>query len=39
MEEIGLQEIVVAKKDILDRVSRLNGRKAVGPDGIAGMIL
>lgn len=38
-EEIVLKDIVVEKKDLLDRMSRLDGRKAVGPDGIAGMIL
>lgn len=39
LEEIGLQDIVVVKKDILDRMSKLDGRKAVGPDRIAGMML
>ncbi len=38
-EVTGLGEIQVEKKKILDRLSKLDGRKAVGPDGTAGIIL
>ncbi|MCP3680519.1 MAG: hypothetical protein GY782_09830, partial [Gammaproteobacteria bacterium] len=37
--ETGLTEIQVDKENLLDRLSKLDGRKAVGPDGIAGIIL
>ncbi len=35
----GLEEIQVDRKNLLDILSKLDGRKAVGPDGIAGIIL
>ena len=37
--ELVMENIRVERKDVFDRMGNLDGRKAVGPDGIAGMIL